>query len=82
MITAHLNRDLKFKLKTNYYERAFTKKFNNADLSVYNTYMKSLDIFEKVYKKYGSNIDIFLKKCEELKTVDAPEKELENWAFN
>lgn len=82
MITSHLDQDLKSKLKTKYYERVFNKKLNNADLSVYKTYMKSLDVFEAVYKKYGSNIENFLKKCEELKEVDDPEKELEKWAFN
>ncbi|MEQ1723969.1 MAG: aminopeptidase [Pseudobdellovibrio sp.] len=76
----HFETDLKPKLKTNSYERMFSKKFNNADLSVYHTYMTSLDIFEKVYVKSGSNIPDFLKKCEALKDVDDPEKELEKWA--
>lgn len=80
LITAHFNQDLKSKLKTKSYDRVFAKKLNNADLSVYNTYMKSLDVFEVVYKKNGSNIESFLKKCAELNNVENPEKELENWA--
>lgn len=82
LVATHFDQVLKLKLKTRSYSRIFNKKFNNADLSVYNTYMKSLDMFEAVYKKHGSSIEIFLKKCEELKNVDNPEKELEKWALS
>ncbi len=80
LIKTHFEKKLKPKLKTNSYERFFNKKFNNADLSVYHTYMTSLDVFEKVYIKSGSNIRDFLKKCEALNDVDDPQKELEKWA--
>lgn len=82
LIAVHFDKELKLKLKTKSYDRIFGKKFNNADLSVFNTYMKSLDVFETVYQKNGSNIEAFLKKCEELKAVADPEKELERWAQN
>lgn len=81
-IKRNLITDLKPHLKTKSYDRVFSKKFNNADLAVYNTYMKSLDVFETVYQKNGSNIETFLKKCEELKGADDPEKQLEQWAQN
>jgi predicted aminopeptidase len=80
LIATHFDEQLKNKLKTRSYDRVFSKTFNNADLSVYNTYMKSLDVFESVYKKNGSNIEAFLKKCEELNDVEDPEKELGQWA--
>ena len=80
LIATHFHNELQASLKTNTYEKVFDKKFNNADLSIYNTYMKSLDVFEAVYIKYGSNIADFLKKCQELEDVDDPEKELEKWA--
>lgn len=82
LIASHFDSELKSKLKTKSYNRIFSKKFNNADLSVYNTYMKSLDVFEAVYRKNGSNIEKFLKKCEELKEIENPEKQLEDWALN
>ena len=81
-IKKHLTADLKPRLKTKSYDKIFSKKFNNADLAVHNTYMKSLDVFEAVYRKNGSNIEAFLKKCEELKEADDPEKQLEQWAQN
>lgn len=80
LIALHFEKDLKSKLKTKSYERLFSKKFNNADLSVYNTYMKSLDVFEAVYQKNGANISDFLAKCKQLNDVDDPEAELEKWA--
>ncbi|MGZ3725152.1 MAG: aminopeptidase [Pseudobdellovibrio sp.] len=79
-IRAHFEADLKPKLKSRSYSRLFSKKINNADLIGYNTYMKDLDDFEKVYKKTGSNVPDFLKKCTELKNVDDAEKELHKWA--
>ncbi len=70
------------KLKTKSYQN-FTKiNFNNARLGTYQTYMKDLDIFDKVYKKNGSNIKDFLKKCAELNSVDDPEAELKKWSEN
>lgn len=80
LIAAHFETELKPKLKTKSYDRVFSKKFNNADLSVYHTYMKSLDVFESVYRKNGANIPDFLKKCAELNDVDDPEQELARWA--
>ncbi len=80
LISTNLNTQLKPFLKTRSYDRAFSKKFNNADLSVYSTYMKSLDVFEAVYIKNDSSIEKFLKKCAELKEVENPEKTLEEWS--
>lgn len=80
LIKTHFEKELQPKLKTKSYERIFNKKFNNADLSIFNTYMKSLDVFEAVYKKNGSNIPQFLEKCKALNDVDDPEAELEKWA--
>ena len=82
LIAKHFTTDLRPRLKTKSYDTVFSKKFNNADLAVYNTYMKSLEVFEAVYRKNGSNIEAFLKKCEELKEADDPEKQLEQWALN
>lgn len=82
LIATHLKTELKPRLKTKSYDKVFSKKFNNADLAMHSTYMKSLDVFETVYKKNGSNIETFLKKCEELKEADDPEKQLELWALN
>ncbi len=79
-IKINFNKNLKSQLKSRSYERVFSKQLNNADLIDYNTYMKSLDVFEKVYQKNGSNILDFLKKCEELKNVDDAEAELLKWA--
>lgn len=80
LIARHFDTNLKTHLKTKSYEKLFSKKFNNADLGMYNTYMKSLDVFESVYRKNGSNIPQFLAKCAELNNVDNPEQELANWA--
>ncbi len=80
LIKIHFEKNIKPKLKTNTYDRLFNKKFNNADLSVYITYMKSLDVFEIVYKQAGSNISDFLNKCKLLNDVSDPEAELLKWA--
>lgn len=68
------------KLKTNSYRLFVSSTLNNAKLGTYNTYMKDLDIFEKVYAKNGSNVPQFLKKCAELQSVEDPEAELKKWA--
>ena len=80
LISRHFDERLKSQLKTKSYDRLFSKSFNNADLSLYNTYMKNLDVFEAVYRKNGANIPEFLKKCQELRDADDPEKQLEIWA--
>lgn len=79
-IALNFETQLKPKLKTRSYTGFFSKKFNNADLIGFNTYMKNLDDFEKVYQLTGSNIPAFLTKCEELKKVDDAEAELHKWA--
>lgn len=68
------------KFKTKSYQNFAKSTLNNAKLGTYHTYMKDLDIFEKVYQKNGSNIPDFLKKCSELKSADDPEAELKKWA--
>lgn len=80
IIADNFQRKIKSKLKARAYDKIFKKQFNNADLSVYDTYMKDLNVFEAVYKKTGANIPNFLQKCKELENIDDPEKELEKWA--
>ncbi len=79
-IAVNFETKIKPNLKTRSYSRIFSKKLNNADLIGYNTYMKSLDTFERVYEKTGRNIPAFLKKCEELKNAENAEAEFEQWA--
>lgn len=71
---------MKQKLKTKSYSNFSQRIMNNAVLGNYNTYMKDLDVFEKVYQKNGRNIAVFLKKCAELNAVDDPEATLKLWA--
>ncbi len=68
------------KLKTKSYVNFPERLMNNATLGTYQTYMKNLDDFEKVFQKNGATIAQFLKKCEELNKVDNPEAELKKWA--
>jgi predicted aminopeptidase len=68
------------RMKTKSYEKIFRKTPNNAELSLHNTYMGKLDVFEKVYQKEGADIGRFLAKCAELNNSNDPEKELEKWA--
>lgn len=70
------------KLKTKSYNNFPLRTMNNATLGNYNTYMKDLSVFEKVYVKNGSNIPAFLKKCQELNEARDPEAELKRWAEN
>lgn len=79
-ISVNFDKLLKPKLKSKSYDHIFSHKLNNADLIDYNTYMKSLDVFETVYRKTGSNIPAFLDKCKDLNNVDDAEKELQKWA--
>lgn len=80
LLSHNFSKKLKPLLKTSSYGKFFARKYNNADLSVYDTYMKNLDVFETVYNKYGANIPDFLKKCAELNDTDNPEAQLEKWA--
>lgn len=80
LIATHFNENLKPQLKSRSYSRLFTKELNNADLIGYNTYMKNLGEFEKVYQKTGANIPAFLTKCKELKNIKNAEKEFYKWA--
>lgn len=79
LIRSHFKTQLKPKLKTKSYFRFAEGEINNARLGTYQTYMKNLDDFEKLYIKSGSQIQGFLKKCEELNSVDDPEKQLHLW---
>ncbi len=79
-IKLHFNENLSQKLKTKSYANFSTRLMNNAVLGTYNTYMKNLDQFERVYVKNGSMISKFLEKCKELNNVDDPEVELQKWA--
>ena len=80
LILTHFKNKLSAKLKTNSYSKFAAGELNNAKLSNYNTYMKDLNDFEKVYIKTGQSIPAFLEKCKELNTVDDPELELKKWA--
>lgn len=79
-ISQHFDQELKPRLKSKSYDRIFSHKLNNADLIDYNTYMKSLDVFEIVYQKVGATIPAFLEKCKELNKVDDAEAELTRWS--
>jgi predicted aminopeptidase len=79
-IKINFTKNLKQKLKTKSYSNFSQRIMNNAVLGNYNTYMKDLDVFEKVYQKNGRNIAVFLKKCAELNAVDDPEATLKLWA--
>ena len=79
LIRSHFNTDLKPKLKTKSYSRFTEGEMNNARLGTYQTYMKNLDDFEKLYIQSENKIQVFLKKCAELNSVDDPEKQLHLW---
>lgn len=79
-IKTSFTQNLTQKLKTKSYSNFPNRVMNNATLGNYHTYMKNLDLFEKVYQKNGSNIPQFLNKCKELNDVDDPEAELQKWA--
>lgn len=80
LISKNFEKKLKPLLTTNSYQIFFNKKLNNADLIDFNTYMKNLDVFEQVYRKLGSNLSLFLEKCETLKDSDNPEEQLAHLA--
>lgn len=79
-IKTNFNIQLSNKLKTKSYQNFTKNTFNNARLGTYQTYLKDLDVFEKVFIQNGSSISQFLKKCAELNKVEDPEAELKKWA--
>ena len=79
-IKASFTANLAQKLKTKSYANFTTRMMNNATLGTYQTYLKNLDDFEKVFQKNGATISQFLAKCKELNDVDDPEAELKKWA--
>ena len=79
-IKASFTANLAQKLKTKSYANFTTRVMNNATLGTYQTYLKNLDDFEKVFQKNGATISQFLAKCKELNDVDDPEAELKKWA--
>lgn len=81
LIRTRFNLNLKEKLKTKTYLRFASGEMNNARLGTYQTYMKNLGDFESLYRKMGSKIQPFLKKCAELNSVEDPEKQLHLWAL-
>lgn len=80
LIKVHFSEKLVPLLKTKSYSRFKDGEFNNASLGTYQTYMKDLSDFEKVYAKSGKSIPAFLTKCKELNSVKDPEAELKKWA--
>ncbi len=80
LIRTHFKTLLKPQLKARSYINFADGELNNARLGTYQTYMKNLDDFEKVYSKNGAKISTFLEKCKELNSVDDPEKQLQLWA--
>lgn len=80
LVQQHFSEQLIPKLKTNTYLKFKSGEMNNARLGTFHTYLKDLNDFEVVYKKVGSSIPAFLKKCAELNQVDDPEAELKKWA--
>lgn len=79
-IKNHFSKNLSSRLKTKSYSAFPQRTMNNATLGNYHTYMKNLDLFEKVYQKSGSQIPQFLEKCKELNNADDPEIELQKMA--
>ncbi len=79
-IRKSFNESLRSKLKTKSYLQFVEGPMNNARLGNYQTYLKDLEDFEKVYIKSGHQVSSFLKKCEALNKVDNPEAELKKWA--
>ncbi|OFZ30562.1 MAG: aminopeptidase [Bdellovibrionales bacterium RIFCSPHIGHO2_01_FULL_40_29] len=79
-IRNHFISQLVPKLKTKSYARFTDGEMNNARLGNYQTYMKDLQDFEKVFAKSGRHIATFLKKCAELNDTKDPELELKKWA--
>lgn len=80
LIKDHFNAEVAPNLKTATYLNFTKNELNNARLGTYQTYMKDLDVFENVFVKNGSSVQVFLKKCAELNQVDDPEATLKQWA--
>lgn len=78
LISEHF-KQIKSQMKTTSYSKIFSRDFNNADLSMHDTYMSNLDVFEKAFKKLGSDIPKFLEKCKEIESSTNPESEMQNW---
>ncbi len=81
LIRNHFRQLLQPNLKSKSYARFVDGEMNNASLGNYQTYMKNLDEFEKVYQKSGGQIPAFLDKCKQLNNVDDPEKQLHLWSL-
>lgn len=78
IIAEHFKK-VKPQFKTASYSKVFSRDYNNADLSIHDTYMSDLDIFEKAYKKLGSDIPKFLEKCKEIESSENPEADMKSW---
>lgn len=78
LISEHFKR-VKHQMKTTSYSKIFSRDFNNADLSMHDTYMSNLEVFEKAYNKLGSDIPKFLEKCKEIESSKNPEADIQSW---
>jgi predicted aminopeptidase len=79
-IQGHFVRELKPKLKTDLYGYFPTLKLNNARLMLFKTYTKDLSIFEKLYRKLGSDMPAFISACKKLEKSDDPETAIKEMA--
>jgi predicted aminopeptidase len=75
-IKVRFNQEIAPKLKTKTWSRFPDMKLNNARLSVFKTYMKNLDHFQKVYSKVGDDFKKFLDQCKKLENHPNPEQGL------
>ena len=62
-------------LKTQAYGNFASQKLNNAVLLSYKTYLKNLDVFEKVFVKFDQNWERFIDFVKTLKDSKDPEKD-------
>ena len=64
------------KMQTKNYSKVFNKKMNNAYLGLYKTYLSEMDDFETVYKKYNSDLLLFIEKMKQLEKSEDPMADL------
>lgn len=64
------------RMKTKSWSHFLETPLNNARLSVYKTYMKNLDDFQKLYAKVGSDFKKFMQVCQKLQDHPDPEQGL------
>lgn len=76
-IIDNFNTQLRPHLKTTVYSKFDKEPMNNARLGMYKTYMEDLSHFEIIYKKYNSDLLLFIEKVKTLENSDDPIKDLQ-----